>query len=230
MSHQNRFLVQTEVAGSFMELATTDTGAKAFLGDAEQFDSQVGPAITAANIALRDAASKVAALVEDPTRTEVQKHEAAHQLAERTITQLAKTKAAIEARAEALYETGVTQAQMHFAPKADRGSLDSEIRAYIREQAGKGDGLLKVRQAMEDKDVAAVVFHSPSFLLNIAPENHMKLRFEATERHAPAAYKMMTDSVALRDLPAKYDKAINSVRSSFYNGTLAERAKLRVEV
>ncbi|WP_143002279.1 hypothetical protein [Nitrosomonas sp. Nm132] len=69
---------------------------------------------------------------------------------------------------------------------------------------------------MEDKAVAAVVFHSPSFLLDIAPENHTKLRFEATERHVPAAYKMMTDSVALRELPAKYDKTISAVRGSFY--------------
>ena len=40
-----------------------------------------------------------------------------------------------------------------------------------------------------------------------------------------AAYR-----VALRDLPAKYDKAINSVRTSFYNQALAAKAKLRVEV
>ena len=147
-----------------------------------------------------------------------------------TVAQLAKSKAAIEARAESLYNTGLTQAQMQFAPSAERGALDSEIRAYIREQAGKGEGLMKIRQAMEDKAVAAVVFHSPSFLLDIAPENHTKLRFEATERHVPAAYKMMTDSVALRELPAKYDKAINSVRTSFYNPALAAKAKLRVEV
>ena len=64
METKGRFLVNTEGASSFMELATTETGGKAFLGDAEQFDSQVGPDITAAHITLRDAANKVAALVE----------------------------------------------------------------------------------------------------------------------------------------------------------------------
>ena len=34
----------------------------------------------------------------------------------------------------------------------------------------------------------------------------------------------------LVELPAKYDKAINSVRTSFYNPALAAKAKLRVEV
>jgi len=67
METKGRFLVNTEGASSFMELATTETGGKAFLGDAEQYDSQVGPDITAAHITLRDAANKVAALVEDPT-------------------------------------------------------------------------------------------------------------------------------------------------------------------
>jgi hypothetical protein len=87
---------------------------------------------------------------------------------------------------------------------------------------------MKIRQAMEDKAVAAVVFHSPSFLLDIAPENHTKLRFEATERHVPAAYKMMTDSVALRELPAKYDKTISAVRGSFYLPPVAAQAAKRV--
>lgn len=230
METKSRFLVNTEGANSFMELAMTETGGKAFLGDAEQHDSQVGPDITAAHIALRQSASKVAALVEDPTRTEVQKHEAARQLADRAVTQLTKTKAAIEARAESLWATGVTQAELHFSPKADRGSLDSEIRTYLREQASKDDGMSKIREAMKDKNVAAVVYHSPSFLLNMNEANHTKLRFEVVERHVPDVYKMMTDSVALRELPAKYDKAISSVRKSFYNSALAEKAKLRVEV
>ncbi|WP_090580905.1 hypothetical protein [Nitrosomonas sp. Nm58] len=68
----------------------------------------------------------------------------------------------------------------------------------------------------------------PSFLLDIAPENHTKLRFEATERHVPAAYKMMTDSVALRELPVKYDKTISAVRGSFYLPPVAAQAAKRV--
>ena len=38
METKGRFLVNTEGASSFMELATTETGGKAFLGDAAYSD------------------------------------------------------------------------------------------------------------------------------------------------------------------------------------------------
>lgn len=40
----------------------------------------------------------------------------------------------------------------------------------------------------------------------------------------------MTDSVALRDLAPTFDKAIGTVRSSFYNPTLAAKASTRVRI
>ena len=224
------YLVETPQAESFMELASTNTGSMAFLGDAEQFESGVGPDITNAGIALRQNVAKVAALKNDPTRTEVQKHEAAEVLAERTVQSLEKSKASIQSRIDELWNNGIAQSDIVFAPKSDRGTLDSEIRQYLREQAGKADGMLKIREAMKDKNVAGVVMHSPSFLLDMNPANHQTLKFEILEQHLPDAYKKLTDSVALRELPAKYDKAINSVRTSFYNPALAAKAKLRVEV
>ncbi len=224
------YLVESQQAESLMELASTNPGSNAFLGDPEQFESGVGPDIANAGIALRDNVAKVAALKNDLTRTEVQKNEAAAVLAERTVAQLEKSKASIESRANELWNSAVTQSELTFAPKSDRGTLDSEIRQYLREQAGKPDGMMKIREAMKDKNVAGVVWHSPSFLLDINPANHQKLKVEVLEQHLPDAYKKVVDSLALRDLPAKYDKAINSVRTSFYNPALAAKAKLRVEV
>ena len=226
----NTYLVESPQAESFMELASTNTGCNAFLGEPEQFESGAGPDIANAGIALRQNVAKVAALKNDPTRTEVQKHEAAAVLAERTVQALEKSKASIESRANELWNSAVTQSELTFAPKSDRGTLDSEIRQYLREQAGKPEGMMKIREAMKDKNVAGVVWHSPSFLLDINPANHQKLKVEVLEQHLPDAYKKVVDSLALRDLPAKYDKAINSVRTSFYNPALAAKAKLRVEV
>jgi len=40
----------------------------------------------------------------------------------------------------------------------------------------------------------------------------------------------MSDSVALRELAPKFDKAIGSVRSSFYNPALAAKASTRVQI
>ncbi len=224
------YLVESQQAESFMELASTNTGSAAFLGDPEQFESGVGPDIANAGIALRDNVAKVAALKNDLTRTEVQKNEAAAVLAERTVAQLEKSKASIESRANELWNSAVTQSELTFAPKSDRGTLDSEIRQYLREQAGKPDGMMKIREAMKDKNVAGVVWHSPSFLLDINPANHQKLKVEVLEQHLPDAYKKVVDSLALRDLPAKYDKAINSVRTSFYNPALAAKASTRVQL
>ena len=225
------FLINTEAAQSFMQLAMTETGCKAFLGDAEQFDSAVGPDITASNIALRQAVEKVFALGDDPTRNEVQKHEAAQYLAGQTIAQIEKAKAAIDRRAETLYHDGLTKAEILFAPEQNRGQIDSEIRAYIREEAKKTNGVARVRQLMtEDRNVAAAVYHSPQFLLGIEDSLHTRLRFEAIERHYPETYKSMTDSVALRDLAPRYERTIRSIRTSFANGSIAAQASRRVSL
>jgi len=224
-------LVRTEQASSFLELASTDSGCAAFLGDESTVDPSIAPNIVQAKIALRQSSLKVAALVNDPTRTEVVKHEAAQQLAERTVAQLSESKKAIESRADYLFGEGVAQAEREFEPRASHASLESEIRGWIREQASKTDGLSKIRAAMlEDKDVAAVIFHSPAFLVGINKDTRSKMLFEVTQRWLPDAYKQMTGSIALRDLAPKYDRVINSVRASFYNPAIAAQAARRVEI
>lgn len=201
------------------------------MGDPDKFGSGVGPDITNAHIALRDGVATIAALLNNATRNDVQRHEAAGVVAGRTVEALQKAKASIENRAALMFSYGVAQAEREFTPRASHASLESEIRAYIREQAKQTDGPAKVRAAMlENKDVAAVIFHSPGFLVGINAETHSKLRYDATERWVPDAYKRMTDSIALRELAPKFDKAIGSVRSSFYNPTLAAKASTRVRI
>lgn len=224
-------LVKTPQASGFLELVATETGRKAFLGDAEKYDSDVGPDITNAHIALRDGVATIGQLLNDETRNEVQRHEAAGIVAGRTVEALQKTKAAIESRAELLFNDGVAQAEREFTPRASHASLESEIRTYIRDLSDKPEGPAKIRAAMlESKDVAAVIFHSPGFLVGINAETHSKLRYEATEKWVPVAYKRMTDSIALRELAPKFDKAINSVRNSFYNPAIASKASTRVQL
>lgn len=224
-------LVQTPQAAEFMQMASIEAGRRALLGDTEKFDSSVGPDITMAQIMLRDGVDTIGRIIQDPTRNEIQKHEAAGIVAGRTVEALEKAKAKIENRAELLYSDGVAQAEREFTPRTSHAALESEIRSYIREQAKQTDGPSKIRAAMlESKDVAAVIYHSPGFLVGINPETHSKLRFEATERWVPDAYKRMTDSIALRELAPKFEKAIGSVRNSFYNSALAAKAKLRVQL
>lgn len=145
-------------------MAGTETGRKAFLGDPEKSDSSVGPDITNAQIALRDGVETIARLLKEETRNDVQRHEVAGVKTARTDEVLEKSKAAIERRAELLYNDGAAQAEREFAPRASHNEFESEIRAYIRKQAKQADGPANLRAAMlASKDVAAVIFYSPGF-------------------------------------------------------------------
>jgi hypothetical protein len=66
--------------------------------------------------------------------------------------------------------------------------------------------------------------------VGINADTHSKLRYEATKRWVPEAYKRMTDSVAFRELAPKFDKAAASARNSFYNPALASKASTRVQI
>ncbi len=78
-----QYLVNSPDATSFLDTAQLDSGLSAILGDPKAIDAHVAPDVQSAHITLKDAAKKIAALVGDPTRTEVQKHAAAKQLRRR---------------------------------------------------------------------------------------------------------------------------------------------------
>jgi len=96
MTPDSKYLVKSPDASSFLDTAQIDSGLSAMLGDPKATDAHVAPDIQSAHITLREAAKKVAALVNDPTRTEVQKHVAAKELADKVTAHLQKSKAAIE--------------------------------------------------------------------------------------------------------------------------------------
>ena len=81
MNIESQYLVKDPAATGFLDNAQLDTGLAAMLGDPKGIDAHVAPDVQSAHITLKDAAKKIAALVGDPTRTEVQKHAAAKQLA-----------------------------------------------------------------------------------------------------------------------------------------------------
>lgn len=230
-TQSNRFLIGTPNEVRFLEMAATDAGRKAFLGDAGHYDSAIGSSIINSQIQLSDSVEKIERLVHDESRTEVAKHGAAEQLANGMVQKLTEAKAKIVARSKELLNEGTSEADTAFAPRPERGHLDAEIRGWIREQAKTPEGLPKIRAAMErNSNVAAVIYHSDDFLLNLAPEVHSTMRYEAVQRHAPATYQKLTASVALSNLAPNYDKAIGSVRKSFYSVVLASKAKQRVEI
>lgn len=226
-----QYLVNSPDAINFLDSAQLDSGLSAMLGDPKAIDAHVAPDVQSAHIVLKEAAKKIAALVDDPTRTPTAKHDAAKQLAQKVTTHLEKSKAALEAHAEKLKASALAQADLHLGPSSERSALHSEIRSWVREQAKTPEGLLQVKQAMADNDdVAAILWHSPSFLVGLAPSVHEGLRLEALQSRKPDLYANLSNSVGLAKLAGKYEAAIRKVAPSFYTPSLAEQASKRVEI
>jgi hypothetical protein len=228
----SKYLVDSPQANDFLDLAQIESGLHAMLGDPEKYDPAIRSSIQLGQGALRDGAKKVAALVSDPTRTDVDKHGAAKKLAEGVAKKLTEVKGSLQSRADTLRKEAVRQADDVFGPNQDRAALHSEVRGWMREMLSKGgDGLSKVRAAMKGSDdLAAVLWHSPSFLLALPPEVHEELRLEALEARKPDLYASLSSSLALETLTSKYDNALRKVQASFYNPVVAAKAAKRVEV
>lgn len=229
----SQYLVNTPHAVSFMELALTDTGTKAFIADETKFDSSVGPLIASTRIALRQGAEKCAALAGDPTRTEVAKHHAAQQVGQAVCATLEKAAETVARRADELIRVGTEEANRGFAIDASRAALDAEIRAYVKDQLKRPDGLgiVKVRELLQSNfNVANAIYNAESFLLGLEPTLHTDWRVKAIESHFPAAYEKVNSGADLQTLPPKFNKAIGSVRSTFFNAALAAQASRRVQV
>jgi hypothetical protein len=224
-------LVQDEDAQHFVQQASMDVGRKVMLGDREKLDKYAWNAVTSAHDAIASGVKTVSALVDDPTRNDVLKHEAAKQVAERTISAIEQSQKVLQARANALEAEAHEMVERRFAIDPNRAGIQSEIRTWIREQTKSEDGLGNIRKLMNSEpEVAAVIYQSPAFLMNLAPEVRDNMRIDGIERHVPDAYKMLEASVALNDTAAKYPRAIAGVRRSFYNAGLAAKAAHRVQV
>lgn len=226
-----QYLVNSPDATSFLDTAQLDSGLSAILGDPKAIDAHVAPDVQSAHMVLKDAAKKVAALVHDVTRTETAKHDAAKQLAQKVTTHLEKSKAALEAHAEKLRQQSIVQAELELGPKSERAGLQSEIRAWIREQAKDPGNIPAIKAAAADNpDVASVLWHSPRFLLGLAESTHEAMRMEALQARRPDLYTNLSNSVGLVKLAGKYAAAIRKVAPSFYTPSLAEQASRRVEI
>lgn len=152
-------------------------------------------------------------------------------IAQRTAEALSQSHTMLKATANQLAEqaTAITEETLGVDP--NRASLLSEIRSWVREQAAKPDGLITIREAMHaDREVAAVIYHSPAFLLGLAPAVRENMRLDAIERHLPNACKMLETSASLTELAKKYPAAIEKVNRTFYNKAMAAQAARRVQV
>jgi ribosomal protein L32E len=225
------YLVNDPASTEFLDMTAVDHGLSAMLGDPDAVDKFVGADIQGAHIELRHAVKKLTGLVSDPTRNEVQKHDAAKRLATQVTERLSKTKATLEKRAQELGSCAIADADFALGPKSEKAGLHSEIRDYLLDQTRRPDGLSKVREALaESPEVAAVLWHSPRFLTGLPAESFETMRMEALKSARPDLYANLSNSIGLTKLAAKYETVIGKVSRSFFNPTLAGQANKRVEV
>jgi hypothetical protein len=222
-------LVTTNTAQDFLRTMSTAVGRKVHLGDPAKHQAVLN-SITAAHNAVEGGVETLARLADDPTRSEPEKHDAARVVANRTVEVLERSRATIAANAIKIANDAQEAMDAQFAPNPMKAGIETEIRAWIRERAQAGDVAAIKEQAKTTPEVAAVIFHSPRFLLGLAEDTHESFLESIIETHAPKQFAAINEGFELKKLAERYAPVIKSVRSSFYNQALADTAKRRVEV
>lgn len=216
---------------NFMATHQTETQLRISFGDYARFSDDAATHMVKARNAFVTGSETIAKLKRDESRTEVQKHGMAKEVAARTIGAIDAQANALTALAGLLDRRAKGMVDERFAVDPDRAAIQSELRGWIRETAKTENGIAVIRAATaEDAEVAAVLYHSPKFLLGLADEVRVNLVADGIEKHVPKAGTMMAESHALTNLAVKYGQVAKAVDRAFYNTALAEKIKLRVEL
>jgi hypothetical protein len=227
-----KMLVNSPKAVEFIDFMSLQAGRTSQLGDSSQF-SDVHPAFNAlnnANAQFEYVLPKIKGLVEDTTRTLPQRHDAARQFANRTEAVLNDTRATLLKEAQNAHNDALEIIESNFAPNPMRASIQSEIRGWIRSNADTEGGIGKIREALErNSEVAAVIHHSPDFLLGIGENTRSNMAVSGVEAHLPNASKLMLRSAALSKVAEAYPQIIRSVHASFYSAGVADQMSSRIE-
>jgi hypothetical protein len=153
----------------------------------------------------------------------------AQRVANGVITTLTNAKATAANRATELHQSAHEEADAEFGPKHNRGGLESEIRTWVRTEVAKPHGIGK-EAALSNRDVANVIWHSPSFLVGLNEGLHAEYRYEALQKWLPDSYLKLAELVELEKIAPKFDAAIGGVRQTFFSPGIAAEAATRVEV
>lgn len=223
-------LVSEQFATEWIETHRTESQRRASLGDYEALPPELRESVVRAHNALVGGLEKIEGLVRDPTRTPVSKHAVARDVANKARGTIEKSASEIAATAASFEQTAHEMVVERFEVDPKRASIQSEIRGWIRETAKGEMGLATIRKAMnESVEVAAVLYHSPNFLLGLAQEVRASMVADGIEKYVPKAATMMADSERSKGLAIKYGHVSNAMKRSFYNSALADQASLRVE-
>jgi len=199
--------VNDVAAQEYMGTLSLNAGRKSEFGDKTQFHDfpRTHNAIGALHEYAEYVLPKMAALTKDITRTQPQIHDVGRQFAERTneVAQKVIDAAAADARdADAEADEIISS---NFAADPSREGIQSEIRVWMRENGKTEGGLAKIREEMQrNAEVAAVLYHSPNFLLGIGEATRKNMVMDAVAIHLPKAASLKVRSSQLSKLAASY--------------------------
>lgn len=222
-------LVQDEFSIKFINAMKLDVHRRANLGDPATHKAVLNQ-VTAAHNAIAAGIETIEALGGDMTRSEPERHDAGRKVAVRTIEALQKSREGILNTANVMAKAASDAIEAQFAPDPTRAGLESEIRSWLREKSKAGDVAAIKEQIAATPEVAAVIYHTPTFLTGLADDVHDMFRYQAMKYYAYKEVDIINESGELKKLSDNYPKIIASVKTSFYNAAIAQQVKSRVDV
>lgn len=227
-------LINSPKAQNFVSLAATETGRAAMFGKLEShgFGGNASIHVSKAHIAMRNAIDKTAALVDDKTRSEPQRHAAARTVTTAAVTAIKAAADGLRAEQGRLLEAAKEQtARFATTERHPDSGTRQDIRAHIATLAKDPERSVELERLIQtEPQVAAEFLNTPHYLSPMPREKFDKLETVAQAYHVRDAAENIIRSQNIRDAVGKYDQAANELAGSTYHAELADQAATRVEI
>lgn len=227
----SKFSLNTdEYSVNFLTSHQLETSLRLSFGDHEKFTGKAHDAIVKGRNSFVTGTDDIQLIIKDESRTDVQKHALAKEVAERTNKGLEASAATLNSLASGMNSEAKELVDEAFAPDAMRSHYELRIVDWVSEKAKAGD-ITAIRKAIgESREVAAVIYSAPEFLLGLAGEVRLNLVADGIERHAPKAFKLMDEAQALAAIAIKHRQMTKQVDRSFYMKAIADKIATRFEL
>jgi hypothetical protein len=227
-------LVANTQAADFLNDFSLDTMRRARLGDPKDFEGhpQAHNAVTKANEAMRDGIDMIRRLVKDETKTLPVRHEAGERVADKTEAVFAETQRTLEVLSEQQFSHGVDIVGNTLKLRNDNVAMDWKLIEWVASQAKKENGAATIREGvMTDIDIARVVWAGKPIIMGLNAELLGSLKMSAVSAHCPDAQIHLDNAKKLSAQAKSYPQIRKSMRASFYNSSLSDKARAtRVDV
>jgi hypothetical protein len=225
----NRYLNANPAHTEFLDMARLDSGFGAFFFgmNVQDVDPVPGTAATRAKYAIAEGISRLERLSKSTALTQDAKHEDAKALFQNIKKEVARSIESIRGYGNREAEAAQARAFAVLAPDPAKGTVYSEVRAYCREQAAKGDPDFPAKLSQmvrENIDVARAIHAGPGFLSGVGDARRMTLVSDALEAFAPDDMARLTHSVAIAGEADRMEGGLRKLEQAFFTAALADRA------